>query len=101
VSKNNFKTDLKSSGKEISTQADLYWFTLIQRATSNPQKPLGIPLCNQSQITKHTLKEVILNPSITHTSLNNYTTKLRTTSDSAHPTSISEIQEIRERITLD
>ena len=62
VSKNNLKHILKSSGKEISTQADLYWFTLIPRATSSPQKPLGIPLCNQSQITiTHMLECMTLN----------------------------------------
>ena len=61
VNEYNLKHILKSSGKEISTQTNLYWFTLIPRATSSPQKSLGILLCNQSQITKHT-KNVDLKP---------------------------------------
>jgi len=52
------------SGKERITQIYLYRFTLTPRATSSSHKPLGIPLCNQNQITNTTHQSsVTLNPS--------------------------------------
>ena len=84
MNKNNLKQILKRSGKEISPQTDLYWFTLIPRATSSSQKPLGIHYVIKIQITNNHTKEVTLNTSSTHTSLGNHTTKFRTTSNSAH-----------------
>ena len=62
VNKNNLKQIYLRSGKERILQTDLYWFTLTPRATSSPQKPLGISLCNQPQITNHTHQSRDLEP---------------------------------------
>jgi len=51
VNKNNLKHIYVRSGKERITQTDLYWFTLTPRATSSPQKPLGIYYAIKIQIT--------------------------------------------------
>ena len=49
---NKYQTVIKERDREIHTSR-LYWFT-HPWATSSPQKPLRISLCNQSQITTHT-----------------------------------------------
>ena len=54
VYKNNLKTEFKELRVRDKHTSNLYWFTLTPRATSSPQKPLGIPLCNQNQITNTT-----------------------------------------------
>ena len=46
--KNNLKTEFKELRVRDKHANNLYWFTLTPRATSSPQKPLGIPLCNQN-----------------------------------------------------
>jgi len=51
VNKNNLKQIYVRSGKERITQTDLYWFTLTPRATSSPQKLLGIYYAIKIQIT--------------------------------------------------
>jgi len=67
VNKNNLKQIYERSRKERITQTDLYWFTLTPKATSSPQKPLGIPLCNQNQITNTTHQSNDLDPLKKHT----------------------------------
>jgi len=67
VNKNNLKQIYVRSRKERITQTDLYWFTLTPRATSSPQKPQGIPLCNQNQITNTTHQSSDLEPLKKHT----------------------------------
>jgi len=54
VYKNNLKTKFKELRVRDKHRSNLYWFTLTPRATSSPQKSLGIPLCNQNQITNTT-----------------------------------------------
>jgi len=67
VNKNNLKQIYVRSGKERITQTDLYWFTLTPITTSSPQKPLGIPLCNQNHITNTTHQSSALEPHMKHT----------------------------------
>jgi len=55
--------------------------------------PMGIPLCNQQQITNYThTKEVILNPSRAFTSFGYNTTQIRTSFDSVQHQIFTEIQ---------
>ena len=67
VNKNNLKQIYVRSGKERITQTYIYWFTLTPRYTSSPQKLLGIPLCNQNQITNTTEQSSDLEPLKKHT----------------------------------
>ena len=67
VYKNNLKTEFKELRVRDKHTSNLYWFTLTPRATSSPQKPLGIPLCNQNQITNTTHQSSDLEPLKKHT----------------------------------
>ena len=62
VNKNNLKTEVKELRVRDKHASNLYWFTLTPRATSSPHKPLGIPLCNQNQITNTTHQSSDLEP---------------------------------------
>ena len=67
VYKDNVKTKFKELRVRDKNASNLYWFTLTPRATSSPQKPLGIPLCNQNQITNTTHQSSDLEPLKKHT----------------------------------
>ena len=67
VYKNNLKTKFKELRVRDKHASNLYWFTLTPRATSSPQKPLSIPLCNQNQITHTTHQSSDLEPLKKHT----------------------------------
>jgi len=83
MNKNNLKQILKSSGKEISTQTDLYWFTLIPKEPHLAPRNYWVSTMQSITNYKHTTtKEVILIPSRTHTSFG--TPQIRTSSDSVN-----------------
>jgi len=67
VNRNNLKTEFKELRVRDKDTSNLYWFTLTPRATSSPQKPLGIPLYNQNQITNTTHQNSDLEPLKKHT----------------------------------
>jgi len=67
VYKNNLKIEFKELRVRDKHTSNLYWFTLTPRATSSPQKPLGIPLCNQNKITNTTHQSSDLEPLKKHT----------------------------------
>ena len=67
IYKNNLKTEFKELRVRDKHASNLYWFTLTPRATSSPQKPLGISLCNQNQITNTTHQSSDLEPLKKHT----------------------------------
>ena len=67
VYKNNLKTKFQELRVRDKHASNLYWFTLTPRTTSSPQKPLGIPQCNQNQITNTTHQSSDLEPLKKHT----------------------------------
>jgi len=69
--KNNLKQILKSSGKEINTQTNLYWFALIPRATSSSQKALSIHYTINHILQTHNHQRSDLDPHHKHTTNQN------------------------------
>ena len=70
------KTEFKELRVRDKHASNLYWFTLTPRATSSPQKPLGIPLCNQNQITNTTHQSSDLKPLKKHTTFGKTTPRM-------------------------
>jgi len=79
---------------------NLYWFTLVPKATSNPQKPLGIYYAIKIQITNAPSKKWPWTPQVTHFLWHTITIEIRTPSDSALTQQYSEIQEIQKGLHL-
>ena len=73
VYKNNLKIEFKELRVRDKHTSNLYWFTFTPRVTSSPQKPLGIPLCNQNQITNTTHQSSDLEPLKKHTTFGQHT----------------------------
>jgi len=80
--------------------SNLYWFTLIPRATSSPQKPLGIYYAIKIHITNTPPKKWPWTPQVTHFLWHTNTTEIRTPSDFTLTHQYSEIQEIQKVLHL-
>ena len=80
--------------------SNLYWFTLIPRATSSSQKPLGIYYAIKIQITSKPPKKWPWTPQVTHLLWHTNTTEIRTPSDPALTHQYSEIHEIHKELHL-